>query len=152
MYSVYPKWGNNEPCCKEVQVYTDYQESILFGSTWIHSIGGEKSSFYNIQHCKWRDFPVNLHQENMSVKWIPPHTPLLYSKTGVCRGIPIFLFLLQNIDCGYSLEPPRRDFKNPCILHGQVFVMSNYKSVRLTFSLLWNNTKSCSSVVKTEIF
>ena len=59
-----------------------------------------------------------------------------------------FLFLLQNIDCGYSLEPPRRvptiyvlsknkkiiktffaenfhflNFKNLCILHGQVFVM-----------------------------
>ena len=27
-----------------------------------------------------------------------------------CRGIdlPIFLILLQNIDCGYLLEPPRR--------------------------------------------
>ena len=31
------------------------------------------------------------HQENMSVKCIPPNTPLLCSKTGVCRGIPIFL-------------------------------------------------------------
>ena len=31
------------------------------------------------------------HQENMSVQRIPPYTPLLYSKTGVCRGIPIFL-------------------------------------------------------------
>ena len=27
----------------------------------------------------------------MSVKCIPPYTPLLYCKTGVCRGIPIFL-------------------------------------------------------------
>ena len=33
---------------------------------------------------------------------------ILYTKTGVCRGIPIFLILFQNIDCGYSLEPPRR--------------------------------------------
>ena len=32
-----------------------------------------------------------LHQENMSVQSIPPQTPLLYSKTGVCRGITIFL-------------------------------------------------------------
>ena len=31
------------------------------------------------------------HQEYMSMKSIPPHTPLLYSKTGVYRGIPIFL-------------------------------------------------------------
>ena len=56
-----------------------------------------------------------LHQENMSVKRIPPHTPLLYRKTGICRGVSIFLiflFLLQNIDCGYSLEPPRRGGSN----------------------------------------
>ena len=30
----------------------------------------------------------------------------------VCRGKPIFLVLLQNIDCGYSLEPPRRGGSN----------------------------------------
>ena len=30
------------------------------------------------------------HQGNISVLYIPPYTPLLYSKTGVCRGIPIF--------------------------------------------------------------
>ena len=67
------------------------------------------------------------------------------------REYLFFLFLLQNIDCGYSLEPPRlltcthklcfgakirknlKDFlmkfsiftveKNRCILHGQVFEM-----------------------------
>ena len=27
----------------------------------------------------------------MSVKCVPPQTPLLYSKTGVCMGIPVFL-------------------------------------------------------------
>ena len=27
-------------------------------------------------------------------------------------GIPIFLILLKNIDCGYSLEPPRRGGSN----------------------------------------
>ena len=31
------------------------------------------------------------HQENMSMKSISPHIPLLYSKTGVNKGIPIFL-------------------------------------------------------------
>ena len=31
------------------------------------------------------------HLENMSVQCIPPQTPLLYSKAGVCMGIPIFL-------------------------------------------------------------
>ena len=42
----------------------------------------------------------------MPMKSIPSHTPLLYSKTGVYRYL-IFLFLFQNIDCGYWLEPPQ---------------------------------------------
>ena len=47
------------------------------------------------------------NQDNISVqcRCIPTFTPLLYSKTEVCRGILIFL---QNIECGYSLEPPQR--------------------------------------------
>ena len=48
------------------------------------------------------------YQGNMSVKCIPPFSPLLYSENGVYRGIPIFfLFLVQNIDYRYTLEPPR---------------------------------------------
>ena len=35
------------------------------------------------------------HQDNMSVKCIPPYTPLLYSKTGVYRGIHFFLIFSQ---------------------------------------------------------
>ena len=35
-----------------------------------------------------------IHQENMSVLFIPHYTPLLYSKTGVYRGIHFFLLLL----------------------------------------------------------
>ena len=31
------------------------------------------------------------HQKHMSVKCIPPQTPLLYRKSGVCRGIYFFL-------------------------------------------------------------
>ena len=40
----------------------------------------------------------------MSVRCIPSYTPLLYRKTEVCRGIPIFLIFTPKIDCGYSLE------------------------------------------------
>ena len=46
------------------------------------------------------------HHENKSVQRRPPNTPLLYSKTGVYRGIHFFLFLIQNIESGYSLTPP----------------------------------------------
>ena len=37
----------------------------------------------------------------MSVQNIHPQTPLLFRKTGVCRGIPIFA---KNIAYGYTLE------------------------------------------------
>ena len=43
------------------------------------------------------------HQENMSVKCLPPYSRLLYSKSGVCRGIPIFLIFAPK----HRLEPPR---------------------------------------------
>ena len=42
------------------------------------------------------------HQENMPVYSIPPQTPLLYRKLGYAGVYIFFLFLLQNIDCGYS--------------------------------------------------
>ena len=42
---------------------------------------------------KNRGFNV-IHQDNMSVYFIPPYTPLLYSNTGVYRGIHYFLNLL----------------------------------------------------------
>ena len=42
---------------------------------------------------------LKYNQENMSMKSIPPRTPLLYSKSGVYL---FFLFLIQNIVCGYS--------------------------------------------------
>ena len=44
----------------------------------------------------------------MSMKSIPPSTPLLYtSKTGVYRGLPIFLIFGSKTDCVYSLKPPQ---------------------------------------------
>ena len=52
------------------------------------------------------------HHENMPIWFWPPETPLLYSKTGVYRGVHFFFISAQNIDCGYSLEPPRRGGSN----------------------------------------
>ena len=48
----------------------------------------------------------------MSVECIPHNTPLLLYKSGFAGVYLFFLFLLQNIDCGYSLEPPRRGGSN----------------------------------------
>ena len=89
----------------------------------------------------------------MSVKCIPPYTPLLYRKTGICRVIPIFLIFAQKhrlwvlvrtasarrflrVPTIYVLSKNKKNIeifqlkifnfktsKNPCLLHGQVFVM-----------------------------
>ena len=40
----------------------------------------------------------------MSMTCVHPYIPLLCGKTG---GIIFFLFLIENKDCGYSLELPR---------------------------------------------
>ena len=48
-----------------------------------------------------------MHQEK-HVREIYTPLNLLYSKPGYAGVYLFFLFLLQNIDYGYSLEPPRR--------------------------------------------
>ena len=47
--------------------------------------------------------PCNVHP-------LKPH--FYIAKLGYAGVYLFFLFLLQNIDCGYSLEPPRRDGSN----------------------------------------
>ena len=62
----------------------------------------------------------NAESDNSSEKHVRAiYTPLnptfICGKIGVLRGIPIFLILLQNIDCGYSLEPlGERGGSNEC--------------------------------------
>ena len=48
-----------------------------------------------------------LHQENMSMKGIPLEPDFYIEKLGFVGIYLLFLFLLQNMDCGYSSEPPR---------------------------------------------
>ena len=42
----------------------------------------------------------------------PPEPHFYIAKLGYAGVCLFFLFLLQNIDCGYSLEPPRRGGSN----------------------------------------
>ena len=45
-----------------------------------------------------------------------PLTPFYIVKLG-CTGVNIiFLFLLQNIDCGYSLDPPHNMYQQSMFL------------------------------------
>ena len=48
----------------------------------------------------------------MSVKCIPPEPHFYIAKLGYKGVYLFFLFLLQNIDCGYSLESPQRGGSN----------------------------------------
>ena len=67
------------------------------GKSWAESPYKQSSSFVT-KTCLYNFGPLTL---------------LLYSKTGVYRGIRYFFFIsAQNIDCGYSLEPPRRGGSN----------------------------------------
>ena len=54
---------------------------------------------------------INVRETIYTLK---PHFYKTKLGTGVCKGFPIFLklFLLQNIDCGYLLEPSRRGSSN----------------------------------------
>ena len=67
----------------------------------------------------------------MSMKCIPPHTPLLYSKSGVYRGIPIFLFFLF---IGYSLEiyVSSKNKKNIKIFLLKIFNFYNFDKIYLS--------------------
>ena len=68
-----------------------------------------------IKNKKIRYTPVyksGVHQENISVQYIPPYTPLIYSKTGIRRGIPFFLIfspkhrlwvLVRTASCTHNL-------------------------------------------------
>ena len=55
---------------------------------------------------------LQLHQENMSVQ-LYPHEPHFYIAKLGSQGYTYFSFIFaQNMDCGYSLEPPRRGGSN----------------------------------------
>ena len=56
---------------------------------------------------------TNKYSVQPSGKHVYPLEPHFYiAKLGYAGVYLFFLFLLQNIDCGYSLEPPRRGGSN----------------------------------------
>ena len=70
----------------------------------------------------------------MSAKCVPPQTPLIYAKTGVCMGYTYFSYFCAKT---YVLSKNGEDveifllifffnffnLRKVCILHGHVFVM-----------------------------
>ena len=72
--------------------------------------------------------------------------PHLYSKTGNLQGYTLcFLILLKNVDCGYSLEPPRRvSNEHPQLMFWaemwkiSVFLSENFRFLEVKFSIYLN--------------
>ena len=79
-----------------------------------HDRGDNNSSVHFVLKMKKIQllFFGNIHSENMFAKCIPtiPHFYLL--NMGLTRIYLFLLFLIQNIDCGYSLERPPRSGSN----------------------------------------
>ena len=65
-------------------------------SVWVKVFANKTSHF--VASCIRITCPCNEHP-------LKPH--FYIEKVGFTRVYIFFLFLLQNIDCGYSLEPPR---------------------------------------------
>ena len=53
-----------------------------------------------------------MHHENIHCNFDPLKSHLYLVKLGFTRIYIIFLISAQNIDCGYSLEPPHRGGSN----------------------------------------
>ena len=73
-------------------------------------------------HMSWLDLPAVFYVHEVAYKLqfitktclysFDPLKPHLYIVKLGFAGVYIFKFLLKNIDCGYSLEPPQRGGSN----------------------------------------
>ena len=52
-------------------------------------------------------FPLRKHAYSNILKFLPPN-----NESFQIKSLMFFIFLLKNINCGYSLEPPRRGSSN----------------------------------------
>ena len=71
-------------------------------------LGARSGDMEDIEYCKLKLLLTGQNIMKTSPCNEDPHTPHFYIvKLGFTGVYIFFLFLLQNIDCGYSLEPPR---------------------------------------------
>ena len=83
--------------CKFYSVYSRYADGDLTltykGGDMCHHNNQQRTTIINFicNKTAGNRKKKNLCRQKMSVKCIPPYTPLAYSKKGVYRRIPIFL-------------------------------------------------------------
>ena len=73
-----------------------------------------------LSHCIRKTCPCNVYP-------LEPH--FYIAKLGYAGVYLFFLFLLQNIDCGYSLEPPQRGGFN--VYPQSMFWSKNKKNIKI---------------------
>ena len=89
---------------------------------------------------KPKRYSETIHHENIPIKFWPLKPHFYIVKLGVAGYTLFFLFLLKNIDCGYSLESPRRGCSNEYTQ--SMFRAEIWKNIRFylkTFSFWWSN-------------
>ena len=69
-------------------------------------------SFHCIPECSFLEMLYILIRKTCPCNEYPIKPKLYILKVGYAGVYLFFLFFLQNIDCGYSLEPPRRGSSN----------------------------------------
>ena len=86
----------------------------------------------------------DLYQESMSMKIPPPYTPLSYSKTGVYRGIPIFLIF----DPKHRLWVLIINVLSTSIKNFKIFLMkfSVFKADKNSLYIAWSSFRNVSGV------
>ena len=94
---------------ESIQLDWEFRISLINDIVQVHAITLIAFGFYG---CKNDNFQMKKCMILFIMITCPcnehPLTPHLYiEKVGFTRVYIFFLFLLQNIDCGYSLEPPR---------------------------------------------
>ena len=84
----------------------------------MHNVNGQSKNDKIILNQEQTKFKKSKIEELRKIKKSNPRNvyplePHFYiAKLGYAGVYLFFLFLLQNIDCGYSLEPPRRGGSN----------------------------------------
>ena len=76
------------------------------------------------------------------------HTPLLYSKTGINRGIPINIIFDPNTDWRYLLEPPRQCGSNMYTINVLSIRIKNIKICPMKFSFFTTEKNLCTCIFR----
>ena len=67
-----------------------------------------------IRLCEFAGWYASRKHTCTYIIFTPLNPTFIYKNWGLQGDTLFFLFLLKNIDCGYSLEPPRRGGSNDC--------------------------------------